>query len=168
MTKLIEELTKLADKYKVSFSFDFYSGGADKRYFVLSQCQGGIDHDSTDSLNTCYYFIINRADKTIALETETLMKPIYNGVLSVVNTFCETLTTYKDELFSFLFSIPNLNKEDKEEDKSDKSFINALQRVAELEKENERLKECLRSYASRSDASKSESDANILWGTYGV
>ena len=93
MTKLIDELTKLADNYEVSFSFDFYSGCTDKRYFVLSQCQGGIDHNDTDSLNTCYYFIVNKVDKTMALETETLMKPIYNGDLSVINTFCETLTT---------------------------------------------------------------------------
>lgn len=109
MTKLIEELTKLADKYEVSFSFDFYSGCADKRYFVLSQCRGGIDHNNADSLNTCYYFIINIADKTIALETETLMKPLYNGDLSVINTFCETLTTYKDELFSLLFPVADIN-----------------------------------------------------------
>lgn len=126
MTKLIDELTKLADKYEVSFSFDFYGGCADKRYFVLSSYQGGIDHNNVDSLNTCYYFIINKADKTIALETETLMKPIYNGDLSVINTFCETLTAYKDELFSFLFSIPNVNKEDKNDESLNKCFTESL------------------------------------------
>lgn len=109
MTELIGELTKLADKYKVSFSFDFYGGCNSKRYFVVSQCQGGIDHNDTDSLNTCYYFIVDKADKTIALETETLMKPIYNGDLSVINAFCETLTTHKDELFSFLFPGADIN-----------------------------------------------------------
>lgn len=107
---LFKDLNNTARKYSVNYAFEFNAMGG-KIYFLISSCFSAVYPKN----GTEYTLILDYEIETIALETEALDDPIYNGDLDTINAFMTMLTLHKNTLFS-LIKNSNLKPDKKKEE----------------------------------------------------
>lgn len=106
---LFIDLNNTARKYNSNYAFEFDATGG-KVYFIISSCFNVVYPKN----GTEYTLLLDVEAETIALETEALDDPIYNGDLDTINAFMTVLTIHKNTLFS-LMKNSNLKPDKKKE-----------------------------------------------------